>query len=246
MKYFKLMNGNEFIGAISSDNFICYIEGCGYMHTNETYGEYVEYENAYYRTTWMKAPHTLYNYTEVSILPITRDEYLIYLRAKQNNEVIIDDDEEEEEPVELTPEQLADVEFVRYVKNLQMSKECNRVIEEGIDVEMHGAIKHFSLTKADQINLINLSSTAEDEDIIPYHADGEDVIFYSGADIKKIAKAAQEFKIYQTTYYHSLRNYINSLQSITDIDAIIYGVDIPEEYQSDVLKELGGKQYASN
>jgi len=35
-----------------------------------------------------------------------------------------------------------------------------------------------------------------------------------------------------------LKNYINSLGTIEDINAITYGVTIPEEYKTDVLKVL--------
>jgi hypothetical protein len=43
---------------------------------------------------------------------------------------------------------------------------------------------------------------------------------------------------FQTTYYNSLRDYIKSLDNIKDIIDVTYGVDIPEEYQSEVLKIL--------
>lgn len=238
MKYFKLMQGNEFIGAISSDDFIAYIEGCGYMHTNETYGEYVEYNNQYYRTTWMKAPHTLYPYNEVSILPITRDEYLAFMRALQNNEVVIGDIDEPEPIPEPTPAQLADVEYVRNAKIVEMSSACRQTIEAGFDLEIHGATHHFSLTTQDQLNLMNLSTMAQTQQLIPYHADGEVCEFYTADEINEIIAQATAFKNYQLVYYNALKNYINALETITDISEVTYGIIIPEEYKTDVLKVL--------
>ena len=79
----------------------------------------------------------------------------------------------------------------------------------------------------------------QSQSMIPYHADGEEVMFYSAEEIQEIIDTANAFKIYHTTYYNSLKNYINSLETIEEIAAIEYGVDIPEEYQSDVLKALG-------
>ena len=95
MKYVKMIKNIEFIGAISSNNFISYVPGCGYMRTNDEYGEYVEYNNIYYRATWMKAPHTLYEYEEVTILPIDENEYNAFIAAIESNEVIIIDDDDE-------------------------------------------------------------------------------------------------------------------------------------------------------
>ena len=43
---------------------------------------------------------------------------------------------------------------------------------------------------------------------------------------------------FQTTYFNSLRDYIESMTDINDICAIEYGADIPEAYQSEVLKML--------
>ena len=240
MKYFKMIKDNEFIGAITSDNFICYIEGCGYMRTNEKYGEYVEYKGKYYRTSWMKAPHNDYIYTDVSILPISEDEYLTLKEAIDTNQEIIIDDSEDTVVIPDEDEFDSTTEFIRYTKKVQMSKECQKAIEAGIDVEFNGAIKHFTLTAQDQINLMNLNMLAQENEILPYHADGEEVIFYSADDIKKIVDTANTFKIYHTTYFNSLKIYIDALATAEEINAITYGVDIPEEYQTEVLKTLGG------
>lgn len=43
---------------------------------------------------------------------------------------------------------------------------------------------------------------------------------------------------FQTTYFNSLRDYIESMTDINDVCAVEYGVDIPEAYQSEVLKML--------
>ena len=57
-------------------------------------------------------------------------------------------------------------------------------------------------------------------------------------DINAILTAATAWKTYQVTYNNSLKKYINSLEKITDISAITYGIEIPVDYQSDVLKAL--------
>ena len=75
-------------------------------------------------------------------------------------------------------------------------------------------------------------------EMIPYHADGEICKFYSPDDINNIIEAATQYKIYHTTYYNALKNYVNSLDDINTIQQIEYGVVLPIEYQSDVLRAL--------
>ena len=51
---------------------------------------------------------------------------------------------------------------------------------------------------------------------------------------------------YQTTYFNSLKMYINGMTDKDDVLNVKYGVEIPEGYQSDVLKlllaRLGGDE----
>jgi len=120
-----------------------------------------------------------------------------------------------------------------------MSYTCNKIIERGFDIELQGETHHFSLTVQDQLNLITLSSmAAQGIQQIPYHADGELCKFYSPEEINAIVNTATMFKTYHTTYYNGLKAYINSLDNIEDISEITYGIDLPEEYQTDVWKEI--------
>ena len=43
---------------------------------------------------------------------------------------------------------------------------------------------------------------------------------------------------YHVTYFRDLRIYIRALDSKEEVQAITYGVAIPEKYQSEVLKVL--------
>lgn len=123
----------------------------------------------------------------------------------------------------------------RFRKHLALS-----VISAGFDIKLSdNEIHHFALTTQDQLNLITLSSlVASGETNIPYHADGELCKFYSPEDIMTITEGATNFKTYQVSYFNSLKAYIESMSDIESISAITYGVQIPDEYMSDVLKSL--------
>lgn len=248
MKYYKLISDDNFIGAVTSNNFVSENSRTHWLlSSNEEYGQFVIYQNNVYRDYWM-APiidNSLIDFTNVKIIEILENEYDIYIEAINNNQPIYDDNPNIRLQTELTvPEQVDEdatvsIEFIRTSKTNEMSRTCNQMIEAGFDIELGGKIEHFSLTTQDQLNLISLSSMAANGmEAIPYHADGEICRFYSNAEMQAIVARATAFKIYHTTYFNALKNYINSLDTIEAIAAITYGVELPEAYQSDVLKSL--------
>jgi len=155
----------------------------------------------------------------------------------EKNEVIADDTKEEE-PVYIDPVDTASIDFIRSSKLTELSRACRAAIESGIDLELHGETHHFSLTTQDQLNLMSLSATAQTQDLIPYHADGELYTYYTAEEINSIVKAANDYKVYHTAYYNSLKAYVNALTTIEEIAAVTYGTEVPDEYKSDVLRVL--------
>ena len=244
MKYYKLLTDEGFIGVVNSNDFVRENPHSGWLLTsNEIRGQFVEFENKLYRDFWMQPiPNTQQQYTSIEIAQISEEEYNALKKAIDNDESIIDEDDDEEEPIapaeDATPDEL--VEFTREAKLREMSIACRKTIEGGFDLELREEIHHFSLSTQDQLNLISLGALAQTQSLIPYHADNEDVIFYSNEEIEEIVDTANAFKIYHTTYHNALKKYINALETIEEIGAIEYGVEIPEEYKTDVLKALEG------
>ena len=245
MQYFKLVNQNKIIGVVTSDNFMKYspIADC-YIRTDEQNGEYVSYNGLFYRASWMQPITQKSPYQQLEIIDIPYEEYLAFLEAFSTNEEIIEQPiiihTVEDNEVYQNPIDTASIDFIRSSKITEMSRTCNQVIEAGFDLQLSdGNIHHFSLTTQDQINLISLGSMAANGmEAIPYHADGEICRFYTAEEITTILAQATAFKIYHTTYYNALKNYINSLDTIEAIAAVTYGIELPEEYQSEVLKSL--------
>jgi hypothetical protein len=50
--------------------------------------------------------------------------------------------------------------------------------------------------------------------MLPYHADGEEVVFYAAEEIQELVDEMNAFKIYHTTYYNALKAYIKSLLTV--------------------------------
>ena len=241
MKYYKIIQNNNFIGVVNSSDFIHYQP---YDHVfdsgNESNGEFIEYQGKLYRDSWMvPTPNDIdKSFEQAVIIEIDEETYLQFYEAIENNEEI---EIEEAEPVIINiinPADEISIQFIKESKINEMSAACRDTIEAGFDLELHGETQHFSLTTQDQLNLMSLSVMAQTQTLIPYHADGQETTFYTSDEINEIVQTATELKIYNTTYFNALKGYINTLETLEDISAIVYGTTIPEEYKSDVLKVL--------
>ncbi len=123
-------------------------------------------------------------------------------------------------------------------KKREISSACEEIIYRGVTVVLEdSSAEHFSLTEHDQINLfgkqVQLAMGAER---LEYHADGHPCRYYSAADMNSIIQAAMFHVSYHTTYCNALNMWITGCQTAEEVQQIFYGADVPEEYQSEVLK----------
>lgn len=245
MKYYKLLNDGEFIGVGTSYDLRKFqLKHSILLTSDDESAQYIQIDDKLYRDDWFSPTITeLLDYTTVKIIVIEKDEYDTLFEAIETGKEIEITDEEpdiQEELPQIDPDEEVTIEYVKAVKSAEMSATCNKIITNGFDAILSdGENHHFSLTIQDQLNLITLSSmVAAGETIIPYHADGELCKGYSVEDITTIINTATSFKTYHVTYFNSLKVYIDSMNDINEVNNVVYGIDIPEEYQSDVLKQL--------
>lgn len=245
MKYYKLLNDGEFIGVGTSYDLRKFqLKHSILLTSDDESAQYIQINDKLYRDDWFSPTITeLLDYTTVKIIVIEKDEYDTLFEAIETGKEIEITDEEpdiQEELPQIDPDEEVTIEYVKAVKSAEMSATCNKIITNGFDAILSdGENHHFSLTIQDQLNLITLSSmVAAGETVISYHADGELCKGYSVEDITTIINTATSFKTYHVTYFNSLKVYIDSMNDINEINNVVYGIDIPEEYQSDVLKQL--------
>lgn len=245
MKYYKLLNDGEFIGVGTSYDLRKFqLKHSILLTSDDESAQYIQINDKLYRDDWFSPTITeLLDYTTVKIIVIEKDEYdTLFEAIETGKEIEITDEESDiqEELPQIDPDEEVTIEYVKAVKSAEMSATCNKIITNGFDAILSdGENHHFSLTIQDQLNLITLSSmVATGETVIPYHADGELCKGYSVEDITTIINTATSFKTYHVTYFNSLKVYIDSMNDINEVNNVVYGIDIPEEYQSDVLKQL--------
>lgn len=126
----------------------------------------------------------------------------------------------------------------REAKILEISSVCEKIITDGIDVKIGDEVQHFSLAIHDQINLFGKQAqiTAGAKQC-EYHQDGNPCKFYTAEEMSTIITAAMEHVSMQQTYCNSVYDWIKSCELASQIEAIQYGDEVPDEYQSVVLKE---------
>lgn len=139
---------------------------------------------------------------------------------------------EPEKPYEPTLEELQEA------KRAEISAACQQVIYAGITVDLPDGAEHFSLKIEDQINLFGKQAQlATGADHLEYHQDGQLCRYYTAAEMRQIITAAMSHVSYHTTYCNSINMWIAAAETNEELEAIFYGADIPEEYQSQVLKD---------
>lgn len=247
MLYYKVIKDNTFIGVSTA------LDLCKYKLRDDLpplmlscsldEAQYIVCSDKYYHDSWLRPETVKGLYSLASIIEIDKEEFTALTKSIESGEQIEVPETPEVPNIDDTssdPNQEITVGYVKSAKIAEMNLMCTNLIQKGFDVKLSdGNSHHFSLTEQDQLNLITLSTmVASGETAIPYHADGEPCKFFSTDDITAILNAATSWKTYQVTYNNSLKTYINSLDKITEISAITYGMDIPIDYQSDVLRVL--------
>lgn len=220
MKYYQIIKDNEFIGIASSRNFVKTQKKHSFLaNTDEAHGEFLLLDGILYRTTWMQPlPQKEYNYVIADIIEISEERY------QELEHAIETAPEESHSPIIITPdkpeiEQDDEVllEYIRNSKINEMSYECNKEIENGIDYNE----KHYSLTQYDQINLLSAQlAIMNGAQSATYHADGETYREYSAAEINELAALANEHKNTILQKYNHIKVHIKTLTTINEISAV--------------------------
>ncbi len=124
-------------------------------------------------------------------------------------------------------EQIINIKLEIRKKIGEINKICSKNITNGIDYKG----EHFSYTLEDQNNIDNLLSMAQTSNMsVPYHADGMNCKLYSVEDVLAIYIAQKSNITHHTTYSNQLKQYVNTLTTKEDIEAVTYGQPLEGEY----------------
>lgn len=135
------------------------------------------------------------------------------------------------------------LEEVKNIKKQEIWEIHNNVVAAGLDIELSTGVEHFPLSDEDQRFLMGKQfelSTGVEE--LSYQDSNNHCMLLSAIDMQKIITAAMLFVNIQTTYRNNLCEWVDQCDEVEEIQSIVYGVDIPEEYQNEVYKKYISQQ----
>ena len=242
--WFKIIKDEELIGVTTNQTFARYSSEFGRVHVCDVVNaQYLIFNDKFYRDDWMLAldPNSYVSYEIAKIISISEKEYDIL--SKTDSEVeplnvnLVDEEVVSEKSKSI--EEIVTIDAVRSNKISELSKVCEKTIENGFDLVLcDGVSHHFSMTQMDQINLINLELALDRGEDVMYHADGELIQYYNEEDANAIISGAHKWSMYNRTLFNSFKHWINNLNNISEISAITYDSEIPDEYCTNALQTL--------
>lgn len=187
-------------------------------------------------------PETLSNQSHfaMGLIELTPEQEQTYLQY--NGFVIITENEEEENGYSVKPnteaweawkaQQPDPVIQAQESKMSELSSVCNQMIDAGTDVQLSdGSTKHFTYTLADQANVSEMfTAVMAGAKGYAYHADDDSCMMYSAADIVAIYSTLSSMKTAQITYQNQLKQYVKTLETVEDIEAVTYGQELTGDY----------------
>lgn len=116
----------------------------------------------------------------------------------------------------------------RNAKIQEMSLRCNTLIVEGVEVQLQDGEKHhFRMTVEDQLNLLFADrALSKGERYVLYHETNSTCRIFSAEDMKRIIDATNKHRQYHTTYFNLLKHCINTMNTVEEINNVVYGVDL--------------------
>ena len=114
----------------------------------------------------------------------------------------------------------------------ELSLARNAAITAGAEIQLSdGSTAQFSYSLEDQSNISEMfNAVLMGATSYPYHANGEGCRMYSAADITAIYATLSGLKTTQTTYYNQLRQYVQTLETVPEVNAVKYGDALTGEY----------------
>ena len=147
----------------------------------------------------------------------------------------------EPDPIPEEPPYEPTLEDLKASKIEEMKSTEQKILSNGIDVDISTGTEHFPLGDKDMLYLLGLQSmVASGQENIPWHNgdESEPCKFYSNSDMAKIQETAMSFVVYHETRLRDLTRFINSLTDKDSVKSITYNTTIPSEFHSEVMEAL--------
>ena len=153
-----------------------------------------------------------------------------FVRVASTSPVVIEADTDAWE--EWKAEQPDPIKTIKEAKLKELSNACNNAINAGTKVQLsEETIESFTYGLVDQSNISEMfNAVLLGATEYPYHANDDNCRMYSAQDIMTIYATLSTYKTGQTTYHNQLKQYVKTLTTQEEIEAVVYGQELTGEY----------------
>lgn len=115
------------------------------------------------------------------------------------------------------------------IKELRIMND--QAIDAGTTVTLSTSEENFTYTLADQSNISEMfMAVIMGATEYSYHQNGESCRMFNAGDIMTLYGTLSMYKTGLLTYFNQLKNYVGTLTSVEDIQAVTYGQELTGEY----------------
>lgn len=139
----------------------------------------------------------------------------------------------ENKPVERSVEEINKdkVPIIRESKISELRIMNDLAIDAGTTVTLSTGEENFTYALADQSNISEMfMAVVMGATEYSYHQNGESCRMFNAGDIMTLYGTLSMYKTGLLTYFNQLKNYVGTLTSVEDIQAVTYGQELTGEY----------------
>lgn len=112
-----------------------------------------------------------------------------------------------------------------------LSATCEQTIYAGLELELSEGKEHFEYKNQDQTNIKAMfDAVVFGAEKYPYQSEDGKCRVFTAQDIIKLYISLESLRTAQLTYYHQLKDLVNTLETAEEINAITYGQELEGEY----------------
>ena len=124
-----------------------------------------------------------------------------------------------------------DIEKLKKEKISSLSMACEQTIYNGLDLELSEGKEHFEYKNQDQTNIKAMfDAVVFGAEKYPYQSEDGNCRVYTAQDIITLYTSLEGLRTAQLTYYHQLKDLVNTLETAEEINAVTYGQPLEGEY----------------
>ena len=123
------------------------------------------------------------------------------------------------------------IQELKNYKITALSATCEQTIYAGLELELSAGTERFEYKDKDQTNIKSMfDAVVFGADCYPYQSEDGNCRVFTAQDIITLYTSLEGLRTAQLTYYHQLKDLVNTLETAEEINAVTYGQPLEGEY----------------